>query len=265
MNSREDLRRALGWALVAGLSIAALTAIVAIVNGDFDETDARVIGTGLGFSVCSATGASGANLRFRADEGLRLLGGATALLSGIAFLFLTGAIWNEDLSGDSDWLWRGFGISGVLGLAGSHASLMLGTRRETDSDAVRLLTLSAVSLGAFDSFVGALAIAEVLEDLDEGAAQFMGVLLVLLVLATVLAPIVRRLDQRAPVAATPSRPESAARTPGTQGTPTSVAFAAEVIAVADRIEELNASPGSQAPAIRRECARLRDLARSHSR
>jgi peptidoglycan/LPS O-acetylase OafA/YrhL len=63
--SRASLRRALGWSLVAGLSVAALTAAFAVVDGSFDETDGRVIATSLGFAVFSATGSAGAFLRLR--------------------------------------------------------------------------------------------------------------------------------------------------------------------------------------------------------
>ena len=44
-----------------------------------------------------------------------------------------------------------------------------------------------------------------------------------------------------------------------------MALATEVRAAADRIEALNADPGNRAPDIRRECERLRGLARSYSR
>jgi hypothetical protein len=38
-----------------------------------------------------------------------------------------------------------------------------------------------------------------------------------------------------------------------------------LLAAADRIEALNGDPGNRAPDIRRECERLRELVRSHSR
>ena len=61
--TRTDLRRSLGWALVVSLTIAAFTASIAIVSGDFSDGDARVIGTSLGFAVFSAFAAAGGSMR----------------------------------------------------------------------------------------------------------------------------------------------------------------------------------------------------------
>ena len=52
--------RVAGWLLVAGLTIAAAAAVVVLVQGDFDQTEARVIYTSLGFALASATGSAGA-------------------------------------------------------------------------------------------------------------------------------------------------------------------------------------------------------------
>jgi hypothetical protein len=71
------------------------------------------------------------------------------------------------------------------------------------------------------------------------------------VLTTALAPILRRLERPA---TTPPRPAEAPR-----------GLAAEVAAAADRIDALNGDPGNRASDIRRECERLRELARSHPR
>jgi hypothetical protein len=75
---RADLRRALGWALVGGLTIAAVTASFALVTGSLEEEEWRVIGTSLGFAVFSALGAAGASLRLR---GGGALGGVTVVLA----------------------------------------------------------------------------------------------------------------------------------------------------------------------------------------
>ena len=59
---RAAIRRALSWALVAALCVAALTAIGAVLTGDFDETDVRVIVSSVGFGVFSVAAGSGASL-----------------------------------------------------------------------------------------------------------------------------------------------------------------------------------------------------------
>jgi hypothetical protein len=242
---RATIHRALAWALVAALSVAALVAIGAILTGGFDETDGRVIATSLGFAVCSATAASGATLRFRASAALRTLGAATGALSAAAFVFLVVALW----SGEDD-TWRWFGCVALAALACSHASLVAGALRASDTPSVRALAKASIALGVVDASCGILAVAGTLDDVDESLGKLVAVLVVLLLLTTALPPILRRV-QRA--AASPG--DAAAR----------VDLAAEVLAAAERIDALNADPGNRAAEIRRECDRLRELARAHAR
>lgn len=250
-----SVRQALGWALVAALTVAGLTASVALIGGSFDETEARVLGTSLGFAVFSATAASGAALRFRQSEGLRALGLLTVAASAAAFLLLVAALWSDEYD---EALWRVWGCTALAALASSHASLVLGGRRPADSDLVRLLIAISVVTAVVDASLAGAAVAEVVDEVDEGLVELMGVLVIALLLTTVLPPIIRRLQLR-PARAT----ELAATSRGVEPEPPTLA--AEVIAVADRIEELNADPGNRAPEIRRECERLRQVARAYSR
>ena len=143
---RTTLRRSLGWALVGGLTIAAVTASVALVSGSFDDDDWRVIGTSLGFAVFTAVGAAGVSLRLSGGGRERLLGGVTAAL------------------------------------ACSHASLVTNARRPTDSDAVSALVTISIGLAAIDAVAGILPLAEVVEDVEEGVVEVIGVLVVGLLL-----------------------------------------------------------------------------------
>ena len=56
------MRRVAIGALIAGLCLAAATAVVALVSGDFDDAHVRVIASSLGFGVFSSLGAAGAGL-----------------------------------------------------------------------------------------------------------------------------------------------------------------------------------------------------------
>jgi peptidoglycan/LPS O-acetylase OafA/YrhL len=246
VDQRTSVRRALSWALVAALCVAALTAIAAILSGDFDETDGRVIGTSLGFAVFSATAASGASLRYRDSEGLRALGLVAMVLSALSFVLWLAAIWGDG----EDEVWRWFGSAALGALACSHASVVSGALRASDSPTVRALATTSIALAVVDSFFGILGVSGAVDGVDRRFGQLMAVLVILLVLTTALAPIVRRLERPG---ATPSRRAAAPR-----------ALAAEVVAAADRIEALNGDPGNRTPDIRRECERLRELARSHS-
>lgn len=241
---RASLKRAAGWALVAGLTIAALTAVGALLAGDLDDTSLRVILTSIGFAIASSTAAVGAAQRLGPSAGLRALGTATAVLSGVTFVLLALGLWTGDWG--SEGIWRAFGCAAVLAVSGAHACVVLGARRPTDGDGVRTLVVASVALALFDT-VGALAaITGLAEDVAGDMAQLFAATLVLLVLTSVLPPILRR---------TQSPTKTAPQTQMQR-------FAGEVEAAADRIEELNSGPSNRAPEIRREAERLRDLARS---
>lgn len=257
---RAAIRRALSWALVVALCVASLTAMGAILSGDFDETDGRVILTSLGFAVFSATAASGASLRLRASAGLRALGAATAALSVLSFLLLLLGLWR--LVDDDAWRW--FGSAALAALACSHTSLVVGTARETDGVAVQVLARASIALAAVDAFAGILAVTGAVDEVDGSAGQLIAALVILLMLTTALPPVLRRVQRPAPGRGAPLPAEHSLGPPPARSTPPPT-LATAVLAAADRIEALNADPGNRAPDIRRECERLRALARSHAR
>jgi hypothetical protein len=236
--------RLFGWTAVASLCVAAFTAIIAILSGDFDDTDGRVIATSVVFGVSTAVAGSGASLRYRGDGALRALGLTTIVLSAASFVLFVVAIWND---ADTDDAWRWFGCVAFATLAASHASLVLGALRTTDTSTIRTLAQASVLLAVVDATVAILVVGECVDDFDEDIAQAVAVLVVLLVLTTALQPILRRLER-------PPRAEARAVPSG---------LATEVLEAADRIEALNADPGSRSAEIRRECERLRDLARTY--
>ena len=247
MDDRQQIRRFAARALAAGLSVAALVAIAALLTGDLSDTDGKVILTSIGFALCSATGSAGAAARLR---GLELLGGATLVASGAAFVLLVAGLWTGDWG--SEGIWRSFGCVAVAGLAGSHACVLLGARRRLDSVAVRRITAAALWLGAIDAFGAILAISSLVSDVNEVWGRLFGASLVLLVLTTVLPPILRRTQPAfGPVAQTNG------------GSPESdELLASAVLRIAERIDVLNSDPGNRAPEIRAEVERLRKLAQS---
>jgi hypothetical protein len=263
VEQRAAVRRALSRALVGALCVAAATAIVAIITGDFDETDGRVIGTSLGFAIFSATAASGASLRFKDSENLRTLGLATMALSAISFVFFLVAMWND--GGEEVWRW--FGSAALAAFACSHASLVSGASRSSDSVAIRNLGTASMALGAIDAFCGIIVVSGAVDEVADDFGQAIAVLVVLLMLSTALPPILRRLQRTAPAPdplAGVARPAAEARI-SSHLDPAPAPLATEVLATAERIEALNADPGNRAPEISRECERLRALARSYSR
>jgi hypothetical protein len=241
---RESIKRAAGRGLVAGLTIAALTAVVALLSGSFDDTDWRVIITSIGFAITSSTAASGAAQRFQPSAGLRVLGTVTAVLSGVTFVLLAAGVWTDDWGNEG--IWRSFGVAAVLAVAGSHACLVLGARRPSDTDGVRALVVASVALSAIDTVGALVPISGLADEVEGDVAQLLAAGVVLLVLTSVLPPILRRIQSA----------------PGGAPTTAMQRFAGEVEAAAERIDELNRGPSSRAPEIRREVERLRELARS---
>jgi hypothetical protein len=247
------IRRFAGRALVAGLSVAAAAAVLALLTGSFSDTDVRVILTSIGFAVASATASSGAAARLRASDALHLLGTATLIASVAAFVLLLAGLWTDmDEWGDED-VWRAFACVAVLGVAGAHACVMLGARRRTDSEAVRLLTLAAVGFSAFDTTAVILPLLELVHDIDEPWPNIFGAALILLVLTSILPPILRKMQPTAAPA-------------GVNGADPGTAFlATAMIEIADRIELLNSDPGNRELEIRAQIDRLRDLAQTYER
>ena len=242
-----DLRRVAGWALVAGLCITALVAIVALLTNSWSDTSWRVVGTSLGFSVFTSTAAAGAALRLRPKGWAHALGVATIGSSAAALLTLLIALWTD---GD-DWTWRAWGVAALAALWSSHASLSLRALRSDDSTAVvRLIAVSIVTLG-IDTGIGMLAVVGAFDDVDsEPVERGLAVLLVITLLSTALPPILRRLQQRPGGASTPAA--------AAFGAPRRVGgLAGEVAEVAARLDAMDLPPRAQA-----EVDRLRELARN---
>jgi hypothetical protein len=248
LSDSASIRAFANRALVGGLCLAAAVAVVALLTGSFEDTELRVILTSIGFAAASGTGSAGAVARLRPSEALRLIGGVTVVASAAAFVLLVLGLWTNDWG--SEGIWRAFGCAGVLALAGSHASLVLGARRQSDSDAIRRLAAAALAFAAFDTVASILPIAAIVDDVGEVWGRVFGATLVLLILTSVLPPILRRMA--------PATPAAGAN--GHAAAPDF--FVTAVIRSVEKIEALNSDPGNRSPEIRAELTRLKSLAKS---
>ena len=268
MSPRPDrpitLRRGLSWALAVALCVAGLTAIGAILGGDFDELDVRVIATSLGFAVFSATAASGASLRSRASGSVRTFGWVTVALSVISFMLFLVSLWSDD----DDGAWRWFGCAAIAALACSHASLVAGALRAGDTVTIRAVASVSMVLAAVDSACGVLAVSGAVDEVDDSVAKVMAALVVALLLTSALPPILRRMHPPPEAPAQKIDMLMGADGPAPRGShrpSTPRLLATELLAVADRIDALSADPGNRSSEIGHECARLRELARAYLR
>lgn len=176
-----------------GLCVAALAAIFAILSGEFGDGDNKVIGTSLLFAVSASTGGAGQALRLRGT--FAALGTVVLGASGAAFALVTYGIWAEV---GTDSFWQAVGAVGILALDGAHAAFVLARRRRADSPGTELATTVAVTAAAVSGTLGILAVLE----LVDGPWQPLAVILVVQLLATAAAPLLRRLapEQTAPSA-----------------------------------------------------------------
>ena len=137
------------WIGVAGiLVVAALVALVAVLRGDFSDTDARILGTLAATLLAGGTLISGIAL---VDRDGALLGRVAAVLSPVGLVLLVYAIWDFVFDGGGD-EWR-YGWTGALTLVA--ALIAVTARLLAESSA---LTPLAIVAGILGGAAGALSI-----------------------------------------------------------------------------------------------------------
>jgi hypothetical protein len=236
-----------GRALIAGVCTAALAAILALVQGDRDDTHANVVATSLSFSVASATAGAGDALRVQVHNGWRVVvGNGVLVASTAAFVLFVVALWFD--GGEA--VWRACGVAALLALCGSHASLVLRARRPADTPFIDALVTTSIAAATFDTLVGSVAAAGAVDHVSDDFVRLVAVVLVVMLLSTALAPLLRR------VGTATSLPQADAfgRRAAPQRQLTLDQMADEVAAVARRLDALESSP-----AVAREVQALREL------
>jgi hypothetical protein len=179
--------------LVAGsLCVAALAAVVAILSGDFSDGDWKVIGSSVLVALASSTGGAGFRLRSRATDIAVIFGTVVVAASAAALALVNFGMWAEV---DDDLFWRVTGVLAIVAVDGAHACFVLAGRRGTDPAAVELATGVAALAAAVSGTFGILAVTGLA---DGGPWELLAVVLVVQLLATVLAPLFRRMAGEQP-------------------------------------------------------------------
>jgi hypothetical protein len=249
---QTSLRRLVLRALAAGLSLAALIAIAAILTRSFNAIDAQLIATSLSFSLYTALGGAGVAPR-RLTGPIRHLGTATISAAGADFALLMAILWG----GTEVELWRAWAILLLVALAASHACLVLTSRRASDTPLILALTLTSIFATSLDAVLGALPIGGVTDHVDGNFVRLAAILVIVMLLTSLLPPILRRVPARERLHATglPSSPMPASVAPQDDQ-------AGDLRAIASRLEALAPRAGELAGSIAREAAHLRELAQS---
>ena len=241
---RAELLRLFWIGAATILVVAALVALAAVTTGNFDSTDAKILGALGTLLLAGAVATVGAALR----EAQRspLLGGLLAAGAPVLGLVAVAAIWNEF---DADSLARAAGASYVLLATG----LLIGTARVLVGDRPSLMPLFGVNCGLAVIGASLSVVAIFAAHASAGYGKLLAAVWILAVLAYVLIPVGRRLSAAPADAgngrAAPDRPCGGRRDRRN--------------ARAHRLgSRLAAPPRDDRARARRACARRRDGARS---
>jgi len=184
------VRRLLLVGAILALSVTAIIAIVALLAGDFADTELRVLATTGGFGLSSLIAMRGTALL---DQHRHVaLGRAVISLSALSFLIELWILWLDD---DSELAWKSYVCSISIAVATAQIAGMLGRRRVTDPVWIPRLVWAA---GTSAVIVAAMAWAAAIGEISRaGYYRALGVVVVLNVFLLLLQPVLRRLGKPA--------------------------------------------------------------------
>lgn len=190
-------RRPLLVAAVSALSITALIAIVALLAGEFGDTQLRILGTTAGFGLSSLVAMRGTTL---IEQGRYIwLGRAVPALAVLAFLFELWILWIDE---ESAFAGKSFICTIVLAIALAQVAGMLSSMRSTDPPSIsRLIRVAGAAATVATAMTWAAAIGEI--D-SAGYYRGFGAVVVLDAFLLALQPVVRHLGARRPATGTGS-------------------------------------------------------------
>jgi hypothetical protein len=178
-------RRLLLRAIVAGLCITAGIGIVIVLSGSIDDTSGRILVTTTAVSFFGLLAVPAGMLLER--NRLSWLGRGSAALTGSTFLLTLVVTWVHDVPTS---LWRTWGVLGTLTLAAAQAAVVEARRRDTDSDAIRLLVALSMVSGAA---LAALGVGGILGSIDDdGYYRLIGAIAIVDVLLISVVAVLRR-------------------------------------------------------------------------
>jgi hypothetical protein len=196
---KAKLRQPLLFGAIVALSATAIIAIVALLAGDFADTELRVLATTGGFGLSSLIAMRGTALL---DQRRHIaLGRAVISLSALSFLIELWILWLDD---DSELAWKSYVCSISIAVATAQIAGMLGRRRATDPAWIPRLVWAA---GTSASIVAAMGWAAAIGEIGRaGYYRILGAVVVLNVFLVALQPVLRRLGKPTAAVEGSSRP-----------------------------------------------------------
>ena len=182
--TRVRLSRIFWIGAAAILVAAALVALVAVLRGDFSDTDGRILGTLAAALLAGSTLVAGLAL---AETGERVLGWSAVAVAVPAFASIAYSIWAFVFDGEGDvWQW---GWAGILALLAALIAV-------TAHGCLRAHAPSFASRGSRGRWRAVAAVASYVaisrDDSGEGLGQLIAVLWILAGLAYLLVPVLQR-------------------------------------------------------------------------
>ena len=189
------------YGIIVSFSIAAIVGIIALLSGDFGDTQGKIILTTLLMGASSITALCHLAI---ADRAMRLVGfvglaaSAIALITGLVLIWRD---WND--SAFEDWL-KAFATAGVLAVSFAHANLLLllAGRRRLVIRIGLMITLVMIAAVAIMIILPVVSDGEIpgFEN-DEWYWRLFGVVGILDVLGTVVVPVLAIFVKDAPAVA----------------------------------------------------------------
>ena len=211
-------KRLFALVLVVALCTSALLAIGILLLGEFDETQARILVTTALIGFFSLLALPGGVLL---DQGRQAaLAWTLIVVCVFTFVVAMNLTWGDVESDDS---WRVAGSATAVAGAFSVAAAVTSRRRETDTQAIRVLYLLSLGSAALLALMILIAIWEEVD--DDGFYRFLGAVAVLNLLLVLLQPVARRLGGTPSAApAAPARKDMHDVTFRLRGTPSEAAI-----------------------------------------
>jgi drug/metabolite transporter (DMT)-like permease len=179
-------RRLFLLSLVASLSVTAVLSIAILLFAEFDDTAGQVIATTALLALASLLALPAGVLLEK--ERAEALAWAVILATAAGFVVAEVAVWASDEEGT----WKLALTLGLVALAGAQAATSTSWRDADDPSPVVWLYWIAIVLSV--SLITLITIALWRESGDESGARLMGATAVAAVAATLLQPILRRLQ-----------------------------------------------------------------------